>query len=254
MASHARAFSLIELLAVVAIIGVLAALLVPVTGYLKKSGDSAKTINRLRQCGVAIQSYAAENQGEIYSLYGSPGTRRWPYLVPPYMNIDTDSGSFVERNARVYSEKIWRSGDLDSLTGKMTSGAMPVSNLGVFLLNQFFSQYPNGTSVYRWKLNQVDRPSQTPLLAPAAENSGWYLNVAANAPGTKATLAGYPGTVNAQGPSPAPDGTITYLMCDGSVQKKPNFWPFGSDDWPAPWKAFHPRGKDAPDDITQSGP
>ena len=147
MASHARAFSLIELLAVVAIIGVLAALLVPVTGYLKKSGDSAKTINRLRHCDVAIQSYAAENQGEIYSLYGSPGTRRWPYLVAPYMNIDTDSGSFVERNARVYSEKIWRSGDLDSLTGKMTSGAMPVSNLGVFLLNQFFSQYPNGTSV-----------------------------------------------------------------------------------------------------------
>jgi prepilin-type N-terminal cleavage/methylation domain-containing protein len=254
VASHNQAFTLIELLVVVAILGVLAALLIPFAGQLKTSGDAVKTTNRMRRCGVAIHSYAAENQGEIYSLYGTPGTRRWPFLVAPYLQIDSDSGSFVDRNALVYSQKIWRSGDLDGLTTKMTSGQMPVSNLGVFLLNQFFSQYPNGTSVYRWKLNQVDRPSQTPLLAPAAENSGWYLNVGANAPGTKATAAGYTGTVNAQGPTPDAKGNITYLMCDGSIQKKPDFWPFASTDWPAPWKAFHPRGKDAPDDISKSGP
>jgi hypothetical protein len=35
-------------------------------------------------------------------------------------------------------------------------------------------------------------------------------------------------------------------MCDGSAQILPDFWPFQDPEWPEPWKAFHPLGKNAP--------
>jgi len=241
-----------ELLVFVAIIVALASLLFPLVRTLRESADHSNTISRMRQCGIAIHTYTSERNGEVYSLYQP--TRRWPQLVADQMGMDLSSGTTTQQYERVYREKVWRSADLDPLVVKMQEGSMPVSNLGVFLMNQFFTNYPAGNTAYRWRLNMVSEPSKTPLLAPAAENSGWFLNVAANAPGTKATAAGYAGATNAQGPSPDRKGRITYLMCDGSIQVRENFWPFKDSQWPTPWKAFHPRGKDAPDDLGASGP
>jgi len=58
-----KAFTLVEILVVVAIIGILAALLFPMGKSMIEKGNSAKCVNNLRQIGVAIQQYAAENDG-----------------------------------------------------------------------------------------------------------------------------------------------------------------------------------------------
>ena len=58
-----RAFTLVELLVVVAIIGILAALLFPLGKSMMEKGNSAKCISNLRQIGGAIQQYSAENDG-----------------------------------------------------------------------------------------------------------------------------------------------------------------------------------------------
>lgn len=58
-------FTLIELLTVIAIIGILAAILVPVVGRVRISASKAVAISNFRQIGVAIQVFLAENNDRL---------------------------------------------------------------------------------------------------------------------------------------------------------------------------------------------
>jgi len=62
-----EAFTLIELLVVIAIIAILAALLLPVLSSTKEKGQRAKCVNHLRQIGIAMTMYSAENQDRVIS-------------------------------------------------------------------------------------------------------------------------------------------------------------------------------------------
>jgi prepilin-type N-terminal cleavage/methylation domain-containing protein/prepilin-type processing-associated H-X9-DG protein len=63
--SGARAFTLIELLAVIALIVILAALLFPGIGSVKEKTNAVKCVNNLRQIGVAITLYAADHEQKL---------------------------------------------------------------------------------------------------------------------------------------------------------------------------------------------
>ena len=58
-----RAFTLIELLTVIAIIGILAAILIPTVGAVRQKARSADCISRLRQLGIAVRLFSDENKG-----------------------------------------------------------------------------------------------------------------------------------------------------------------------------------------------
>lgn len=58
-------FTLVELLVVLAIIAVLAALLLPVLASAKQAGHRVRCLSNLRQVGIAIQSYADDHSGQI---------------------------------------------------------------------------------------------------------------------------------------------------------------------------------------------
>jgi prepilin-type processing-associated H-X9-DG protein/prepilin-type N-terminal cleavage/methylation domain-containing protein len=66
--SSRRAFTLLELLTTIAIVGILSALLTSSMGKMRSSADSAKCMANLRQIGVAFRMYAQENDG----LYPAP--------------------------------------------------------------------------------------------------------------------------------------------------------------------------------------
>lgn len=59
------AFTLVELLTVIAIVGILAAILIPVIGKVRKQSTVAKVTSNLRQTGTLILMYVADNKDEL---------------------------------------------------------------------------------------------------------------------------------------------------------------------------------------------
>jgi len=66
------AFTLIELLVTIAIIGILAALLLPALSQAKESGRSTVCKGNLHQIGLALQMYVAENKNIMPTMYDQP--------------------------------------------------------------------------------------------------------------------------------------------------------------------------------------
>lgn len=69
-AASSPGFTLIELLTVIAIIGVLAAILIPVVGRVRQSAYASKSSSNLRQLALGANLYANETKGNYYpSIY-----------------------------------------------------------------------------------------------------------------------------------------------------------------------------------------
>ena len=89
-----RAFTLVELLVVISIIGLLAGLAVPaINGALKKAKSGA-CLSNLRQIGIATLAYAAENSS-IFPEAGSGNSPGWATNIAAFMNVDTKSKKSV---------------------------------------------------------------------------------------------------------------------------------------------------------------
>jgi prepilin-type N-terminal cleavage/methylation domain-containing protein len=108
-----RAFTLIELLVVVAIIAILAAIAVPVAGSAFDSGANTSDMNNLRQIGVAISQFAADNNNRFPNtnisvpgadIPGDPPTPRLSFMesVDRFMPPDGKffAGSLFNFNRR----------------------------------------------------------------------------------------------------------------------------------------------------------
>ena len=65
-----RAFTLVELLVVISIIAVLAAILLSVTSKMRSAANATKCVANLKQIGVQFHSYANENDGNFTSFFG----------------------------------------------------------------------------------------------------------------------------------------------------------------------------------------
>lgn len=62
-------FTLIELLTVIAIIGILAAILIPVTSAVREKAKKAQCVSNLHHIGIALIGYANDNKGRIPAGY-----------------------------------------------------------------------------------------------------------------------------------------------------------------------------------------
>lgn len=76
----ARAFSLIELVIVIAIIGILASLLLPALGKSKEKARRGACISNQRQLGLVFQTFANDHEGEIPIGYRG-GRKQWNAMV-----------------------------------------------------------------------------------------------------------------------------------------------------------------------------
>ena len=80
-----KRFTLIELLIVVAIIGILASLLAPALANARDRGKESVCKSNQRQIGMALLMYTDENSGKYpYSRTANPRHKSWDDLLIPY--------------------------------------------------------------------------------------------------------------------------------------------------------------------------
>ncbi|WP_309380236.1 prepilin-type N-terminal cleavage/methylation domain-containing protein [Cerasicoccus frondis] len=93
----AKAFTLTELLVVIAVIAILAAILIPVIGHVKSKAHAVQCSSNLGQIGKAAMMWSADNQGRIVPCF-SPGDgpqlqmRHWTGILAPYLGWQSDNG------------------------------------------------------------------------------------------------------------------------------------------------------------------
>ena len=94
--SRPSGFTLMELLIVIAVIGILAGMIFPAVGYVREKARKDECLNNLRQWGVALQGYLDEHRG-IFPTYGATGSgskpnlkeaSAWFNVLPPYIGVD----------------------------------------------------------------------------------------------------------------------------------------------------------------------
>jgi prepilin-type N-terminal cleavage/methylation domain-containing protein len=139
-----RGFTLIEMLVVIAIIAVLAALLFPAIGGMQERGKATQDLSNLRQIGLGTQMYLNDNDG----TYFLPTTNWMQALTPKYLP----------------SWKIFKSA-FDIRTATEDPKTAPVS-FG-FDLNAVVTTPTNGAL----SADRITNPSAFILFAPAQDSS-----------------------------------------------------------------------------------
>ncbi|HEY9250080.1 MAG TPA: DUF1559 domain-containing protein [Rariglobus sp.] len=97
------AFTLVELLSVIAIIGILAAIIIPTVGAVRKAAHNTVCKSNLRQWGVALQLFTSESRQRYIPYEGGPdndfitwnsaangvgnaaNAKAWFNVLPPYV-------------------------------------------------------------------------------------------------------------------------------------------------------------------------
>src|SRR5438132_2699593 len=110
-----QAFTLIELVVVLAIIGILMGLLLPALGRVRESANRAACGNNLKQIGLALIHYH-DNQ---HSLPPGMSVKRGP--VPPYAGWLTRLLPFVEQEA-LYQDAVASAAAPLPITGPLSDG------------------------------------------------------------------------------------------------------------------------------------
>jgi general secretion pathway protein G len=84
------AFTLVELLTVIAIIGILAAILIPVVGRVRESARQNQCLSQVRQLALAARMYAQDNKNMLppAMVDSAGGATTWYQSIAGYLSID----------------------------------------------------------------------------------------------------------------------------------------------------------------------
>ncbi|WP_083800069.1 type II secretion system protein [Lentisphaera araneosa] len=91
------AFTLIEVLVAIAIIGILASMLLPVLSKARKTARRVLCINNLKQCATVIHIYAEDNDYSAAKTWSSASPDRFNHVNPGY-DLRTQLGSYLNDN------------------------------------------------------------------------------------------------------------------------------------------------------------
>jgi prepilin-type N-terminal cleavage/methylation domain-containing protein/prepilin-type processing-associated H-X9-DG protein len=84
-----RAFTLVELLVVISILGLLMAMLLPAVQAARSAARRAQCANNLRQIGLAVQQYADVHHGAFPATKHNEESVSWIVTLAPFMeNVD----------------------------------------------------------------------------------------------------------------------------------------------------------------------
>ncbi len=205
-------FTLIELLTVIAIIGILAAILIPTVGAVRKRAATASDMSNLRQIGTGIQLHVNDNKGLMPNnktaiagtSTGSGNPDRWSFQEA----VDRYFGKGAKFNpSSIYNflsrGNMWYSNFAEEFPGFTP----PAGYLQTRPVAYGYNPYVNNG---RWagRLNVVPSPSRTVIVA---EMNG-SANLAVDPTITPVTASDVQTSYRV-----SRDGKALYLFCDGRV-------------------------------------
>jgi prepilin-type N-terminal cleavage/methylation domain-containing protein len=184
-----HAFTLVELLTVIAIIGILAAILIPVIGAIRKRVNATIAMSNIRQLLVAQLMYANEHKDMFTPTYGnSPDgiNATWHWRLLPYLYPITENSSFGfdgERQKYITTLRANRNYIMDvpeTLPDRFNPDGTDSHKKGIGI-NPFIS---TGAALYqegRSRLSDVERPNTIIMLGEMdAHNGDCILNYLAS--------------------------------------------------------------------------
>lgn len=227
-----RAFTLIELLIVIAIIAILATILFPVFARARENARRSACMSNLRQIGLAFAQYT-QDYDETYpvfmafSLPGLTTISSWDQSIAPYAGVTVDPNA-SPTIFKCPSDSIART----TATNGGRSYAVPMVAIGnndYSLVNSIVTTASSGTYFGR-KISSLPVPSETILLTerPFASNlfaqySGVFVYCAQTNGGNCSRTSEPWGTLNGGQDSGMAGKQIhfdgwNYLFCDGHVK------------------------------------
>jgi prepilin-type N-terminal cleavage/methylation domain-containing protein len=84
---YRRAFTLIELLIVIAIIALLAAILFPVFGRARENARRTSCLSNMKQLGLGMMQYM-QDFDDTYPMHAPSSTEYWPQTMDPYVKSE----------------------------------------------------------------------------------------------------------------------------------------------------------------------
>ncbi|EIP99175.1 prepilin-type N-terminal cleavage/methylation domain-containing protein [Opitutaceae bacterium TAV1] len=151
-------FTLVELLTVIAIIGVLAGILIPVVGRVRESARTVQCTSNMRQIGTAVRLFMTENKGIAPPMHYRQVHLTWTYLAPWLGKKPTN------KRWPMHCPNITKTfGDTQlNRTGYSLNGAFSLGENGQRYFRRVTDDYPDSRAVLMYEDPQ-----------PSSDAGGW---------------------------------------------------------------------------------
>ncbi len=208
-----NAFTIIELLVVMAILAILMGLLVPAVNILRESGKATECSNNLRQWGHAMAAYLDDKRGVFPSDgadggTGTPSAKQadaWYNTLPPYLHEETMA-------ALVAADKVLIPGRGKSIflcpNSRIDSGQSSSKFYSSYALNYWINADKGEGFSKRIRQTQIKNPSVFVVMSESPDGKSANVH-----PSTMIIDGGFTGFRHR--------GSANALFADGRVSKIP---------------------------------